>query len=412
MKAMFIVYFQFICSSATNRLVLRQSRAILTEPPWLDFKRSAAKLAFNFRCVGFRHNAVSPSFQWHTKQSISSSAICNQHLNRYDRFRVSLKSKLQPNVEDRAQDLMAVAKTTMEMLSSNRRAFNRTWARMCPLIELIVAASRDCNSVNDDTTKLKSIADVGCDHGLLSLSLASMAAWSSSQSNTNTGFLTKVTGSDLSSNALRSGALLSLEKINDSISRMPKADDEGGINNLQNSTIKLPIDFRLGSGLSTLQPGDACGVILAGMGVHTMIEILTGSNDLTMLDTNHLFLQPTNSRPRHLLMLYDALRDKWRLMDENIVYLGGRWYINSYFKRSVESERSFPGHFLMNNEGSSSMKATYESYVRHHIQWLKKDHEKRGTIEVDDRKWLQYICNNGANDDTVCDWYHQFLSNQ
>lgn len=43
-------------------------------------------------------------------------------------------------------------------------------------------------------------------------------------------------------------------------------------------------------------------IILAGLGVHIMIKILTGKNTLDELNMNYLFLQPTNPQLKHLLM--------------------------------------------------------------------------------------------------------------
>ena len=338
---------------------------------------------------------------------IISSAIINQTPNKFERFRICLESQLpspSTDAEDGDHDLMTIAKSTMEMLSSNRRSFHRTWARMSPLIELILSASiQDCagksdNSMSENsTTTFRSIADVGCDHGLLSLSLACMA-WSASQCyeedkenhNANTlPFLSKgVIGSDVSANALNSGALMSLTKMNEALSR--KSD----------TVINLPVDFRVGNGLSVFHSGETDGVILAGMGVNTMHEILT-SSDLDKLDINYLFLQPTNSRPRNLLLLYDALQkdgNSWDLMDESITFLGGRWYINSYFKRSLSiNSIRFPGHCLRNKD---SCEATYESFVDHHIQWLQNDYTKKGKLEVNDQRWINHL----FSDERYCKW--------
>ena len=337
-----------------------------------------------------------------TKRIISSAIIIKQKPNKFEKFRICLESRLpSPSADagDGDHDLMTIAKRTMEMLSSNRRSFHRTWARMSPLLELIVSASihdyegkSDISSSEHCTTKFRSIADVGCDHGLLSLSLACMA-WSASQSYEedkenhyacSPDFLSNgVIGSDMSSNALNSGALMSLKKMNEALSR--KSD----------KVIKLPVDFRVGNGLSVFRSGETDGVILAGMGVNTMHEILT-SSDLDQLDIKYLFLQPTNSRPRNLLLLYDALQrdgNSWNLMDESITFLGGRWYINSYFKRSQSTNTfRFPGHCLTNKDCGDS-KATYESFIAHHIKWLQTDYAKKRKLEVNDERWITHLCN-------------------
>ena len=374
--------------------------------------------------MGFCHISYSHTCLKSPALSIRKVSSINNHKqtqNRYDRFRLCLKPKTHdtdPN--ESVHKLMEVAKSTMEVLSSNRRAFNRTWSRMSPLLELVVStcSSDDDEELGFDTTpktqsthKLRSIADVGCDHGLLSLSLASMA-WSASQThkegkenNVDSVFLSKVTGTDLSPNALN-GALLSLDKINKTLSRMPTT--------VEDDKITVSIDFRVGDGLEPLQIGEADGIILAGMGVHTMIEILTGSNALDRLGTNHLFLQPTNSRPRHLLMIYDALQSnyKWQLMEEAIVFLGGRWYISSYFRRrqtnAMETASAqFPGYFLTTKD-SDGTRATYNAYVKHHIEWLKQDYTSRkGALEPEDVRWLEHFCNEKVYSKwkDACEWY-------
>ena len=428
--------FQFrqIVRPVTTVITRHLNEAAITQlrPPWSvrmsstilrgNTSHQLARLQLGFCSV------LSPSLNWQSpvssKRPISSSFISHQRLNRYERFRVCISSKQNGDINKiSSHDLINVAKTTMEMLSSNRRSFNRTWARMSPLLELIVSASlQNCDhkTIEHSTTQqLRSIADVGCDHGLLSLSLASMA-WSVSQSlsddtgisNSSTEFLSKVIGSDLSSSALNAGGIQSLNKINASLLRKSKNDNVKVES--QDAPIKIPVEFRVGSGLSTLQHGEADGIILAGMGVNTMLEILLEDNDLDRLGTNFLFLQPTNSRPRNLIMLYDALqigRQRWELLDEHIVFLGGRWYINSYFKRQQNNlsetiPTKFPGH-LLKNKNDKGLNATYKSYTKHHIQWLQRDYGIKTRLDTNDKRWLQHICDDESYNylaDT-CKWY-------
>ena len=372
-------------------------------------------------------SALSPSLIWQSsvpsKRPISSSFVCHQKPNRYERFRVCIRSKQNDNINEvSSHDLLHVAKTTMEMLSSGRRSFNRTWSRMSPLLELIISASlQNCgnkHSMIPFKQQLRSIADVGCDHGLLSLSLASIA-WTVSQSsrdgteisNNSYPFLSKVIGSDLSSNALNAGGIHSLDKIYASLSRKSNENIEG--EESQDSLIKIPVEFRIGSGLSTLQQGDADGVVLAGMGVNTMLEILFENDGLDRLGTNFLFLQPTNSRPRNLILLYDALQNgkqKWVLLDENIVFLDGRWYINSYFKKQHDNSSEskpiqfqLPGDLLKNKNV-----ATYKSYMTHHIQWLERDYGIKARLDTNDERWMHHICSdkNYTYLAETSKWYH------
>ncbi|KAL7489227.1 hypothetical protein ACHAW6_014791 [Cyclotella cf. meneghiniana] len=405
-------------NSHSNRQVYRPSAII---------RKSYRRGPIDAHSVGFSY-AHSKRYSFPPLVSVSRgvSGINNSKQNRYDRFRTCLTSKPQTNdAKEITPNLMSVAKNTMEVLSSNRRSFQRTWARMSPLLDLVMLAYfQDCSS-NDrvKANKLTSIADVGCDHGILSISLATMALFSSQltkggkESNfVDASFLSKVTGTDISLKALK-GALVSWDKINKSLSHKSERDghDNLSVESIQHSTA-LPIDFRVGAGLSPLQTGEADAIILAGMGVHTMIEILTAKNYLEKLETNYLFLQPTNSRPRHLLLLYDVLQNgghRWVLMNESIVFVAGRWYISSFFKRgqsdALELEQfCYPGHFLRKKTCVDSRSA-YDAYVDHHVNWLKRDHRlRREKLEHDDERWIQYLSRgeDGAFWKDAVEWYN------
>lgn len=273
--------------------------------------------------------------------AFASSTICRSfstrykvvtNRNRYDRFRdcvrlaatnnnhgdVSLNSpRIATNTCDvfrskESDNMMAVAKCTMEMLSSNRRSFNRTWERFKPLIQLIL---HSCKS----NKGIKSIADVGCDHGMLTMSLACIA-WvnqfgvNDKENQQHLGsdefLFSNVFGTDVSSQALKNGGIASLKRVNEALSKIES------LNN--NSSIDLPINFRIGDGLDALRVDEADAVVIAGMGVHTMIDIMYGKAEtsttilppIDRVQTNYLFLQPTNSRPEHLIILYDCLQKK------------------------------------------------------------------------------------------------------
>lgn len=406
--------------------------------------------------------------------------------NRYDRFRGCLfmaasKRTSLNHIESRnpassstKDELMNVAKCSMEILSSNRRSFNRTWTRMSPLVEFVIDV---CSNAGEEVVGNKkgfSIADIGCDHGILSLSIACMAGVVA-QGNGQSSFVSKVVGADLSLQALENGALANFRRVNDVMSRkngdyelneilqhtnanslesmtenFALENEETGLITLNNT---LPIEFRIGDGLGSLQIGEADGVILAGMGVHTMVDILFGMapgysagaeqkislgvdetlrseyfcGDLPLdrLRTNYLFLQPTNSRPRHLLLLYDRLHKNgsWVLKDEKIVFVGGHWYISLLLERqhgskvdrisgglmselnSSESSFRFPGYFL-----NDQCDDVYKSYVLHHLNWLKQDFERRdGLLEDNDQRWVQYLLS-GENKETWKSAVSWFLS--
>ena len=363
--------------------------------------------------------SVSTQRSCHHLMAFSSSTICRSfstrykvtNRNRYDRFRycvrlaatnnkhgdVSLNSpRIATNTCDvfrskESDSMMAVAKCTMEMLSSNRRSFNRTWDRFNPLIELIL---HSCKSSNK---KITSIADVGCDHGMLAMSLACIA-WvnqlgvNDKENQQHLGsdefLFSNVFGTDVSSQALENGGIASLKRVNEALSKIEL------LNN--NSSIDLPINFRIGDGLNALRVDEADAVVIAGMGVHTMIDIIYGKAEtstiiLSPIDrvrTNYLFLQPTNSRPEHLIILYDCLQKKgFELCNETVAYVSGRWYINASFRRNDNKQFGtmyrFPDHYLSNDE-------IFDNYVKHHIQWLKQI-TQNGPLAEEDRRWLQHI---------------------
>lgn len=298
-------------------------------------------LGSTFAMAAIIHYPLRSCNSCHHLMAFASSTICRSfstrykvvtNRNRYDRFRdcvrlaatnnnhgdVSLNSpRIATNTCDvfrskESDNMMAVAKCTMEMLSSNRRSFNRTWERFKPLIQLIL---HSCKS----NKGIKSIADVGCDHGMLTMSLACIA-WvnqfgvNDKENQQHLGsdefLFSNVFGTDVSSQALKNGGIASLKRVNEALSKIES------LNN--NSSIDLPINFRIGDGLDALRVDEADAVVIAGMGVHTMIDIMYGKAEtlrtilspIDRVQTNYLFLQPTNSRPEHLIILYDCLQKK------------------------------------------------------------------------------------------------------
>ncbi len=354
-----------------------------------------------------RHLAL----QWNGHSRLISTTKLNK-VNRYDRFRACLRVAVSENNDEAITqrihntqifsnndaEPMDVAKCTMEIMSSNRRSFNRTWERMNPLIQLILVPSKSSSN------RMTSIADVGCDHGMLALSLASIA-WVNQSRDTSDEFLfSRVFGTDLSSQALENGGLASLKRVNEALS---KIDDT--VNG--NKSLELPIQFRVGDGLSALQPGEAQAVAIAGMGVHTMLDIIAGKSKATTppiesLGSEYIFLQPTNSRPQHLVILYDSLQKDlgWELCDEKVAFVGGRWYISSCFRRNDDNNTGqyrFPGHYLLDND-------IFDKYVRHHLEWLKQEQVfKKGPLAAEDTRWMNHILSLEDKDEwkLLATWY-------
>jgi len=283
----------------------------------------------------------------------------------------------------------------------------------------------DTAKQSDSDRRISSLADVGCDHGMLGISLAT-TSWvtqqqyikldedkentshndnnnrSKSISNGISFFPpTRIFGTDLSSMALENGGLVSLKKINEAMMPLSRFDND------------LPIVFHVGDGLKPLQKGEADAIILAGMGIMTMMDIL--KDDVDRVHAKRIFVQPTNSRPQHLIMLYEKLQQssEWMLRDETISYLGGRWYINAYFERysgdADENSFRFPGHFLIHSDTEEAIDA-YNSYVKHHLRWLKEDFERpKCVLEDEDKRWLEYIqsAEENAQWKVLSSWYSQ-----
>lgn len=250
----------------------------------------------------------------------------------------------------------------------------KSWKRLGPIIELAIAPTgRLADKPTQQWSKLKSIADVGTDHGLLAFGLAM------------TGQFDQVVGVDVSEQALTEGAY----KLQDEIRLFSKTNETG-----------LPVEFRLSDGLAALAPGEADVICIAGMGVHTMVEILTTATGthhdplllrLDELDCARLVLQPTNARPHLLTSLYSKLHEiGWYVNDERIEYLSSRWYLSISFERRSNEQMfsSLPGSLLARSvDGTTN--ALFEGWVTHHCRWIRLDTSLTATIREEDRNWLE-----------------------
>ena len=118
-------------------------------------------------------------------------------------------------------------------------------------------------------------ADIGCDHGKLSAALAGSG---------------------------RSGPL---EKAR--VTCAPYGDK---------------VQFRLGSGLAVLAPGEAEDIIIAGMGAETIIEIL-GAAPWVFDARYNLVLVPAT---KHSILRRWLARRGFALRGETLCQAAGRWY--------------------------------------------------------------------------------------
>jgi len=233
---------------------------------------------------------------------------------------------------------------------------SRTWQRLRHFVEL------------SHTLEATSVADIGCDHGLLSFGLAA------------SGIYSRVLGIDVSMQAL--------ENALDNQHRVYKHSSSSHMN--------CTLEFQLGNGLETVKDSTLDVVCVAGMGVHTMTDILS-KPALDRVNCNHVMVQPTNSRPLHMVTLYDSLNASgFGLMDERIVYLASRWYITSLFEKCRNSDihlRDFPGDKLNLMKPQSEMGYAYKLYVQHHINWINQIEKSSEGIIINEqvKRWMEAV---------------------
>ena len=236
---------------------------------------------------------------------------------------------------------------------------NRSWKRLSPLVDL---------ALNSDLP-LRTISDIGTDHGLLAAAFAL------------SGRFKKVIGVDKSKQALEDGAYkLQVEIMN---------------YYRQRKTIEqiLPLTFRCGDGLKALEGEKVDATCIAGMGANTMVGILQQSSRkggllLDELDCQELVLQPTNSRPRNLMLLYSSIENLgFRVSAERITYLSSRWYLSTSFTRTE-------GHTAVGELPFAKLASSKQSdpifigYLKHHCSWLRQD-MKKGKLRGGEDEWLQ-----------------------
>ena len=271
---------------------------------------------------------------------------------------------------------------------------NKTWNRLSPIVELATsnASTRKCNNEQ----RRNSIADIGCDHGLLSIALAS------------SGEFHKVIGIDVSERALQDGAMAFYPKVKKILERYNGNSNDNRNRNGEQVQCEfeqsLPIEFRFGDGLAPLEKGEADSICIAGMGVSTMLSILQSptpcsdsngdSRYLDYLQCSCLFLQPPTARPRKLMELYNEVQNMgFVLVNERIVKLKKNWYITSQFDRRQSFQQDgdchlLPGHYL-SNISDIDQQIEYKNYVDHHLRWLNEDLKRNGELCEYDKEWRE-----------------------
>lgn len=253
-------------------------------------------------------------------------------------------------------DPLVLAENSFNILA--RRG--KSWQRLRHLVDLALEG------------KGRTVVDCGTDHGLLAVGLAM------------TTHFENVLGIDVSRDALQDGALSLQQDILDY--RKQKAIHT-----------PLVLEFREGDGLKALQPGEADIVCVAGMGVHSILNIVTATHEacvglpvLDYLGCKQLLLQPTNVRPRNLILLYNGLQDAgWQPTDERIEYLSGRWYISTAFSRSNRPNYVMPGSKLADLEPSDPQWSVFRRFIEHHCAWLGQDKDAKGKLVGGEEEWLE-----------------------
>lgn len=275
--------------------------------------------------------------------------------------------------------------TTFATLAKNRK----TLKRLGPMVTLATKSSLKAAA-----------ADIGCDHGLLSYALAA------------TGHFETVLGVDVSQAALEQGALALLQaaKVRDGESSSIPSD--GSVSSSTEGTAATTkIKFLVGNGLEPLlvsdtEPAAAVDTVcLAGMGVNTMMDILEPSQ-LDTIRCQQIVVQPTNSRPRHMMKLYQYLQHQGFVVEqEHMVFLSRRWYLSTLFQKTMDNNVNentlvLPAQTLESSSSSRDGHADdqeqnrlYQAYVDHHLEWLKRDQEQTGVPprDIEDRQWLDAI---------------------
>lgn len=279
-----------------------------------------------------------------------------------------------------------------ETITRLAQSGSKAWPRLRPLVAL--ALGREATRTT--------LADIGTDHGLLAFGLAASGKFAS------------VIGVDVSARALQDGALSLLQ----SQASQQQQDDR------RLGTTPLP-SFRVGDGLHALEAGECQIVCIAGMGVNSMQEILaartrqtnpssatdtTGDGRLCLddLGVEQLVLQPTNSRPRNLIALYDFLyRQGWISTEEQLVALAGRWYLTTSLERRRPPQQQQQDEVVIkvatNDELSLPVEKfplcrcvqakgddrdLFQGYLQHHCPWLRKDEQQAGRLRGREDEWL------------------------
>jgi len=184
-----------------------------------------------------------------------------------------------------------------------------------------VSLSSRLNRIYSLCKNSKIIADVGSDHGLLALKLAS---------NEHVNHVYCIDNSML---ALKNGIYQNMQKF----------DNE----------VKNRLEIRNGDGLSPIvkEKKKVETVILAGLGAHTINSIL--NVDLAALGCKQVIIQPFPCNFKDLLPLYQSIlnqHSKWSISDMAIDYEKRQFYLTSVFSHVPEQASNNHENLLTLND--------------------------------------------------------------
>lgn len=150
-----------------------------------------------------------------------------------------------------------------------------------------VKLSGRLQTIVDMVTVGNRVADIGCDHGFVSIYLV------------QNGISPKVIAMDV-----RKGPLgMAREHI-------------------QQAGLQNQIETRLSDGMDKLMPGEADSLILAGMGGRLMMDIIHRGKEVA-LGIREFVLQPQSELP---LFRQFLRKNNLTIVDEKVVYDGGKYY--------------------------------------------------------------------------------------
>lgn len=139
------------------------------------------------------------------------------------------------------------------------------------------------------------------------------------------------------------------------------------------------IEFILGNGLQPILDQQVDTICVASMVVGTMRLILEPT-DLERVMCRRIVVQPTQSRPRQLMQLYNHFVENCGVSveKEHISFLSNPWYVSFLFQRRTPSAFALkdgpviPGDLLYRSD-DEEQRCIYHQYVEYHSAWLHKD---------------------------------------